>query len=496
MPAWGDVYFVVIQSPDRGVFYPPALQRAHWCSPRFNCNRSSIEHIAAKLTRLSIHTLRLAGTTHAGRGDKSGRKTRRTLLQSSFSARSLFRSLVFVLPTLFCLQCVFAVAAYKPLPPHWVATWATANWQADNDHNQIAHTDTTLREIVRTTLGGSLVRVELSNEFGTQPLQVGAVHLALAGSNGAVQLSSANALTFDGKASTTIAPGAVALSDPAALTVKPGSDLAVSIFLPAQALTHLSSHSDAFTTSYLADGDQVGRSSLRDAKEIESWYFIKSVQVEAPGKDGAIVAFGDSITDGSGSTQNAHNRWVDVLGRRLQHNKRTAGLAIVNEGIGGNRILNDGNGPSALARFDRDALSIAGVRYIILLESINDIGHLKDDAHPGQNISADQLTQAMTQLIAEAHAHGIKIILATLTPYAGAGYDSPEGEQIRKQVNAWIRSNTLSDGVVDLAAATSNPDDTTHWKQEEQAGDQLHPSPAGHTAMANAFNLKLFNQQK
>lgn len=413
-----------------------------------------------------------------------------------FSAPSLFRSLALVVPALFSLQCVLAVAASKPLPPHWVATWATANWQADNTNLDLAQKDTTLREVVHTTLAGPLLRVELSNEFGTQPLQVGAVHLALAGSNGAVQLSSANALTFGGKASVTIAPGAVALSDPATLNAKPGSDLAISIFLPAQTLTQLSRHSDAFTTSYLADGDQVSRSSLRDPKQIKSWYFLKSVQVKVPGKDGAIVAFGDSITDGTGSTTDAHNRWVDVLAQRLQHDKHTAGFAVVNEGIGGNRVLNDGNGPSALARFNRDALSIAGVRYIILLESINDIGRLKDDAYPGQDISANQLTQAMTQLIAEAHSHGIKVILATLTPYAGAKYDSAQGEQIRKQVNTWIRSNSVSDGVVDLAEATSNPDDTTRWKQEDQAGDQLHPSPAGHKAMAYAFNLNLFSPKK
>lgn len=417
-------------------------------------------------------------------------------MQTRSPRSQLSRSLLGLLPVLLWLHCASAAAGAKALPPHWVATWATANVQADNARMHIGQTDTTVRELVRVTLGGPLVRVELSNEFGSEPLRVGSVHLALPGTNGAILLSSANIMTFNGKQNVTIPPGAVAISDPAALVLKPGADLAISIFLPAQKLTHLSQHTDAFTSGFLAHGNQAGRSSLRKATPIHSWFFLKSVQVNVPGKDGVVVAFGDSITDGSGSTPDAHNRWVDLFARRLQQDKSTAGLAVVNEGIGGNRILNDGTGPAAVARFDRDALTIAGVRYIVLLEGINDIGRLRDDAHSPSHISVQELIDAITALIAQAHAHDVKVILATLTPYSGAGYDSPEGEEIRTRLNTWIRGNAISDGVVDFAAATSDPDDPTVWKPEDQAGDHLHPSVAGHQAMADAFNLKLFTPVK
>ena len=404
--------------------------------------------------------------------------------------------LTLLLPAAFLLQPPSAAAKSKAQPEHWVGTWATANWDENNGKLHLGEQDITLREIVHPTLAGALVRVEVTNEFGTEPLTIGAAHIALAGEKGAITLSSAQALTFNGTDSITIPPGAVVLSDPAALKVSAGTDLAVSIFLPAQTITHLSRHSDAYTTNFEADGNQVGHSSLHEPRTNTAWCFLKAVDVQAPGEDGAVVAFGDSITDGTGSTTDAHNRWVDVLAARLQSDKHTSGLAVLNEGIGGNRVLNTGNGPSALTRFNSDVLALPGVRYLVILESINDIGHLKDELHPGQKITAEELIQGLTQMVERAHAHGIKVILATLTPYQGASDSTAEGEAIRTQVNDWIRSYKYSDGVVDFDAATRDGTDPHRFNQSYQIGDQLHPSPAGYKVMGDAFDLKLFRSDK
>jgi len=395
------------------------------------------------------------------------------------------------------LPSVPAQAAAPGAPgDHWVGTWATSPLAYANKDGKLGAADMTIRETVHVSLGGPRVRIVLSNEFGIAPLTIGAAHIALSAGGNAIDLPSANAVTFSGHASIVIPPGALAVSDPADLNLPALGDLTVSLFLPAQSLPQVSYHGFADSTVYLAPGNAVSEKSLDDATTTSSWFILKGVDVLATGKDaakaGAIVAFGDSITDGAHATPNTNSRWPDVLARRLHANKDTATLGVLNEGIGGNRILHDTTGPSALARFDRDVLAQAGVRYLILLEAINDIGHATDLNKPYDVVTADDLIAGLTQLAERAHMHGIKVYGATLTPYVGAGYQSPAGEAMRSAVNAWIRQNTVLDGFIDFDQATRDPANPTRFSANADSGDHLHPGDAGYKAMGDSIDLKLF----
>jgi lysophospholipase L1-like esterase len=375
---------------------------------------------------------------------------------------------------------------------HWVGTWAAAPFAASNAKDQIGAADVTLRQIVHVSLGGSRVRIVLTNEFGSDPLIVGAAHIALSAGGPEIKLASANALTFSGRNSIIIPPGATAVSDPVDLKLPPLSDLAVSLFLPAQPIHSLSQHGFAAQTNYIAPGNLVGEKILSGATQFSSWDFLKGVQVLGGINDGAIVALGDSITDGAHSTANTNSRWPDELARRLQADKKLAGLGVLNEGIGGNRVLHDGTGPSALARFDRDVLSQAGVKYLIFMESINDIGSAANPKGGRDVVTAADLIAGLQQLVERAHVHGIKVIGATLTPYVGAGYASPAGETMRTAVNDWIRSYKPLDGVIDFDMATRDPADPSVFAKFADSGDHLHPGDAGYKAMGDAIDLKLF----
>jgi lysophospholipase L1-like esterase len=354
--------------------------------------------------------------------------------------------------------------------------------------------DTTLREIVHVSLGGATVRIVLSNEFGTDSLTIGAAQVAVSEGGSTVSLTNAAGLTFGGRASITIPPGALAVSDPAALKLPAEADLSVSFFLPAQAMKTASVHGAAYQTNYVAQGNVVGAKALESPMEIASWPFLKGVDVKADAASAAIVAFGDSITDGAASTKNANARWPDVLARRLQADKKTAGLSVLNEGIGGNRILHDVTGPSALARFDRDVLALAGVKYVVMLEGINDIGHSQDPVKPYDVVTAEDLIVGFTQLAERAHTHGIKFYAATILPYGGAKYASPGGEETRQAVNKWIRTTRAIDGFVDLEKATQDPANPAAYLPAYDSGDHLHPKDAGYKAMGDAIDLKLFEK--
>ncbi len=387
-------------------------------------------------------------------------------------------------------------AATKPLPDHWVGTWATAPMAAANQPDGLGSADMTLRQIVHGSLGGAFTRVVLTNEFGTEPLTIGAVHVALSAGGSSIRLGSANSVTFGGRPAITIPPGALAVSDGFALTLPPGADVAVSLFVPAQTISKLSQHGAAYQTNYIAAGNVVSKATLDGAKQFTNWDFLKGIDVRVAAEDAAIVTFGDSITDGAKSTRDANLRWPDVLAGRLRAEKKTAGLGVLNLGIGGNRILHDGTGPNALARFDRDVIAQAGVKYVIVLESINDIGHAFDPKKHYDAVSAADLIQGFKQMAERAHAHGIKIIGATLTPYVGAGYQSAEGEAARVAVNTWIRTSDLLDGVIDFDKAAQDPANPTVLNPAYDSGDHLHPKDAGYKAMGEAIDLKLFSGKK
>ena len=353
---------------------------------------------------------------------------------------------------------------------------------------------TTLREIVHISLGGSPVRAIFTNELGLDPLTIGAAQIALSTEASAIAPTTALPLTFNGKPSITIPPGALVVSDPAGLKVAPGSNLAVSIFLPDQPVTQLTFHPFADQTNYLVPGNVIAAASLDNPTPFYTWDFLKGIDVAADEKSASIVTFGDSITDGAHSTRDANARWPDVLARRLQTDKKTDHLGVLNEGIGGNRILHDTTGPSALARFDRDVLAQSGVKYLVIMESINDIGHATDPTKPYDVVTADDLIAGLTQLAIRAHTHGIKVYGATLTPFVGAKYQSPTGEEMRQAVNQWIRTTNQFDGVIDFDKVTTDPTHPGMFLPLDDSGDHLHPGDAGYKAMGESIDLKLFTK--
>ena len=355
-------------------------------------------------------------------------------------------------------------------------------------------TNQTLRQIVRTSVGGSRLRVVLSNAFGTAPITIGAAHVALRDKEDAIRGTQGRPLMFSGRSTITIPANAIVYSDPVALTAPPLADLAIDLYLPGTTNTPapLTMHGSSFQTSYISEtGNHAGVPKLPTIATSRSWFLLSRVEVDAPDAAGAIVPFGDSITDGAASTPDTNNRWPDVLARRLLAPPSPLKIGILNAGIGGNRVLSEGTygaGINALARFEIDALSHPGVTHIIVMEGINDIGNARQNPTP----SAEDLIAAHKQLIARAHARGVKIFGATLTPFWGAGYYTEVGEAKRQALNDWIRTSKAYDGVVDFDRATRDPSDPKKLLAAYDSCDHLHPSDAGYKAMAEAIDLSLF----
>ncbi len=396
--------------------------------------------------------------------------------------------------------CGAAHAGRSLQPAAWVGSWASSQ-QIPEPHNALAAEDlrdATLRQIVRLTIGGQDVRVRLSNAFGTEPLHIASVHIArpLSPSAGSVDISTDKALTFSGSPDVTIPAGADYISDPVAFPVAALSDLVISLYLetpPAQQTGHPGSRQ----TSFLVHGNQVSAVDLPNAKQVDHWYQISGVEVSAPPQAASVVILGDSITGGRGSTTNGNDRWPDNLARRFQASPATRLLGVLNAGIGGNRLLQDGLGPNALARFNRDVLAQSGVRALIVFEGINDLGTLTAD----HEVSAEEhqslvrrMTGAYQQIVTRAHAHGIRVMGATITPDMGNdGYHpTPLNEADRQAVNAWIRTPGHFDAIVDFDKAVRDPANPDRLLPAYDSGDHLHLSPAGYRAMADAVPLSFF----
>jgi lysophospholipase L1-like esterase len=385
----------------------------------------------------------------------------------------------------------FANAADKhnpPQVPQWVGTWAASPLAMKID-DPVANS--TYRSVVHISLGGDTLRVQLTNELGTTPLNVGSAHIALSAGEGKTQPGTDHALTFNGRPTVMIPAGGMVFSDPVAMQAAPMADIALSVYLPEQLIATPTCHVLGVSTNYIATGDASAAPVLESPRPLKSWCFVKGIDVRAADA-AAVVTFGDSITDGALSTPDANRRWPDNLFLRLHADKKTASLSVLNEGISGNRLLYDGAGPNALARFDRDVLAQSGVKYLIILEAINDIGRIPKIGDPESTVTAQDLIFAYAQMIARAHQHGIKVYGATLTPYGGAKYSSPAGEQVRQALNQWIRTPGNFDGVIDFDKATRDPANPTAFSAASDSGDHLHPADAGYKVMSDSIDLKLF----
>lgn len=390
---------------------------------------------------------------------------------------------------------------------HWVGTWgaapATQSDEAAMKTQKLLFDNQTVREIVHTTLGGETVRVRLSNAFGSVPVEIGAAHLAVRKAGAAIDPASDRELKFGGRSRVEIPAGAVVLSDPIAVKVPELSDVAISLYLPGKVMgagVHYSSQQ----TSYIAKGNATGAATLENPETFTSWVFLTGLEVQAPATAGSIVTFGDSITDGARSSVDGNHRWPDMLASRLAARKGGPKFGVVNMGIGGNRILHEGMaskrpqfGINALARFDADVLAQPGVKYLIILEGINDIGHAGSSAPASETVTANDIIVGMKQMIERAHEKGIKVIGCTITPFEGPanitrGYWTPEKAKVRDAVNEWIRSGKGYDAFIDFDKAVRDPANPTKVLPAFDSGDQLHPGDAGYDAMGKAIDLAIF----
>lgn len=415
----------------------------------------------------------------------------------------LVTALAAVLPPLLLTACASVAdprGQVQSPENRWVASWGSAQQIPDaaNELPAANWRDGSLRQTVHLSLGGSRLRVRLSNVHGTAPLTVDGASVALALAPGKARIDGATVrpLTFDGSPSVMIPAGAEYYSDPVALEAKPASDLAVSLYFK-EAPPRQTSHSGSRATSFFTKGNRIADTDWDGAGTIGRWFLVSDVDVQAPRGAGAFVAVGDSITDGYGVTTDGNNRWTDLLAERLRQDGQQVG--VVNVGIGGGRVLRDGLGPNLASRFDRDVLSRAGVTHALVFIGVNDLGgqHRNTPDLPAdrKKLLAD-LRLAHRQLAERARERGICMIGATITPYVGSDYyhPEPENEADRQEINEWIRHSGVFDAVVDFDAALRDPEAPQKISKPLDSGDHLHPSLAGYRALAEAVPLTLLRQ--
>jgi lysophospholipase L1-like esterase len=387
-----------------------------------------------------------------------------------------------------------------PRAQNWVASWGSSQ-QIPEPQNALPAAelrDASVRQIFHLSMGGAALRVHISNAFGSSALHLTAVHIArpLSPASSAIDPASDRALRFAGSGEVTIPPGAEFVSDPLDYPVAPLSDLAVSLHFDAPPAVE-TGHPGSRATSYLVHGDAVSAAAWSDAKPVDHWYQIAEIDVQSAPGAAALVALGDSITDGHGATTNGNDRWTDVLARRLQARSETRSIGVSNQGIGGNHLLTDGLGPNVLARFDRDVLAPAAVRWAIVFEGVNDLGGLAREGEVSAEEHAalvQRVIAAYQQIVERAHAHGLRVYGATITPYSGSTYYHPGAlsEADRQAVNGWIRTAGHFDAAIDFDAVLRDPEHPERLLPGFDSGDHLHPSPAGYKAMGESVPLALF----
>lgn len=377
----------------------------------------------------------------------------------------------------------------SPLPPNPAAGPFPATPSFDNR---------TIRQIVRLSVGGERLRLRLTNEYGTAPLAIGAVRVALADGVDGVARGTERVVTFAGEPTATIPAGAPLLSDPIDLAVGGLAILSVSVYLPGDT-GPCTCHATGMQETYVSAPGDFTAGVFEPAQTIQARAFLSGVEVLAP-RARAVVVLGDSISDGVGSTPGENRRWPDLLAARLNARSGTAGWGVVNHGISGNRVLSDGAGESALARFDRDVLSVPGATHVIVFEGVNDLGlafgsfdgPIGDFIPPGAEVTFETMVAGFRQIIARARSQGLGVYGATIAPYEGAGYYSSEGEAVRQSINDWMRTSGEFDAVLDFDAVLRDPDRPTQMREGLHSGDHLHGSDAGYRAVADSIDLALF----
>lgn len=382
-------------------------------------------------------------------------------------------------------------------PVRWIASWGTAEMVAEGKdalpYPQL--TDATLRQTVRLSAGGKLVRVRLSNVFGTQPLFVDRAAVALSAGPGTIEPASARPLTFDGRAGVLIPAGAAMYADPVSMPLPAGADLTISLHLPLSP-DRQTGHPGSRATTFVARGDHVADAALAGADTTEHWFTIADVEVAAAPLAGTVVAIGDSITDGHAVSTDSNRRWTDRLAERMRASPGFQGWGVVNAGIGGNRVLRDGVGPNLVARFDRDVIARSNVRVAIVLEGVNDLGvftHEHDQPLAAHAAMVADLEAAYREVVRRAHAHGIAVVGGTVMPLGGNDYYhiGPATEADRQAINRFIRSSGVFDAVVDFDRAMADPVHPDRLRPDYDSGDHLHPGERGYRAMGDAVPLAL-----
>ena len=373
----------------------------------------------------------------------------------------------------------------------WIGTWAGGQQLAESRNNPPLPylANNTLRQVVRATLGGSRIRVKFSNKYSSGPITINSAHIAVSTGGSSIDTGTDTALAFGGSVSVTIPAGQEIYSDAVDFNVAPLSNLAVSIYFGSASSTNVTGHPGSRTDSYIKTGDAVSTNFTPDGKKA-NWWILSGIDLWLDDSYATVVTLGDSITDGRGSTTNGNNRWPDNLARRLQTNPDTAKIGVLNQGIGGNAVVSGGLGPTALKRFDHDVCQQDGVRWVIILEGVNDIGGSRSPKVAGDLIAAYE------KLIDKAHAHDILVYGVPILPFGDSFYDGEEHEAARQEVNKWIRTSGRFDAVIDLDAAVRDPANPTRLLPEYDCGDHLHLSVAGYQKMAEAIKLDLFEHEK
>ncbi|TID25128.1 SGNH hydrolase-type esterase domain-containing protein [Venturia nashicola] len=409
-------------------------------------------------------------------------------------------------------------AGPDPSNGHWIDTWATMPQLTEPvnlppppfNGTGVLFSNSTIRQTLKVSVGGSQVRLKISNAFGLTNLPITAVTIAfpkndIAGTH-EIQPDTLQSVTFSGNSSVSIPTGALAVSDPLKFSVKAQSIITVTIYLKdGQLGSSFTSHPGSRVTSWWQFGNAVDAPSFsisdRRTQSAAHWYFLSSVEAWVPPSYGSFIVIGDSITDGKGSDDNKNNRWPDVLFARLQKNPLTSSISVANLAAGGNRILQDGVGPNALSRIDRDLLAHPGVKYAMVFEGVNDIGRAPSNT-TGQTNVYNSLIQGYKQIVTRAHAAGIPIFAGTITPFSAPReftqqkYSTPEREDTRNKINKWIRESGVFDAVIDFDAMIKDPAIPSRLAPEYNVGDYIHPNVKGYQKMGNGFPIEIFEKWK